>query len=57
MPIGLFSRRKGGYSCFFIAPMEQPDSEERNNADFVLNVLLRPVLAQCGFPEERIVRS
>ena len=45
------------YTCFFITPTGKKDSEERKNAELVLDALLRPVLAQCEFPEEGVLPS
>ena len=45
------------YTCFFITPTGKKESEERKNAELVLDALLRPVLAQCDFPEEGVMPS
>ena len=35
------------YTCFFISPIGDKDSPEREHSDMVMEVLLRPALAEC----------
>ena len=49
--------KNNGYKCFFITPIGNKESKERENSDRVLQTLLQPALAQCGFSEESIIRS
>ncbi len=48
---------KNQFSCFFITPFGAEDSEECMNMERVLKLLLRPVLLQCGFPDDSFVVS
>lgn len=45
------------YSCFFITPIGEEGTENRNNADMAMNVLLMPALVQCGFSANNIFRA
>ena len=45
------------YTCFFVSPISQPETEIRKNSDLVKSLLLTPALTQCGFATERIIRS
>lgn len=45
------------WRCFFISPIGDPDGPERMRSDDVMELLLIPSLARCGFHEEYVIRS
>ena len=45
------------YKCFFISPIGEPGSPERENSDLVMEELLIPALVECGFNQDNIKRS